>query len=296
MGITVIPSYRVVTTFARQARKLPAEEALSSLEDKLREYVRNQFSMLHQSIMDLGERSVITQLGDPDLDRLIEALGEIEKGQPKSVVERALAACSERLPRPDLNARVLLLPGDGESGALVRQMKGVLGFSLGARTMVVFLWPVDGWEQWLAYTVTHEYVHLVRNLLFPRAPAAGKLVYLKTQEPETLLDAMVVEGTADAFATLQYPDMHPPWTDALPPPEERRLWPRVRRRFHVSDPAEIRRVLFGDNDRVPLWTGYTFGYRIVKRYLDDNPGTHPAKLVGLRAGSIYEATGYQPAP
>ena len=119
---------------------------------------------------------------------------------------------------------------------LVRQMNGVLGFSLGAQAMMVFLWPVRGWQRWLAYTVTHEYVHLVRNLLFPRVLAGGRFLYMKTQEPETLLDAMVTEGVADRFARQIHKDMIPPWTDALDPELERRLWPRVHRRFAVSDP------------------------------------------------------------
>lgn len=296
MGITVIPAYRVVTTFAKAASKLPFEEGLGALEVRLREYVRNLFSMLHPSIMDLGERSVITQIGDPNLARLVEALAEIEDGRPKTIVENALERCSRHLARPDLSTRVFLLPGDGESRVLVRQMNGVLAFSLGAQAMVVFLWPVDGWERWLTYTVTHEYIHLVRNLLFPRAPSGGKLVYVKSREAETLLDAMVAEGMADAFARDLCPETRPPWTDALSPEQERRLWPRVHRRFGVSDTTEIRRVLFGDNDRVAPWTGYTLGYKIVRRYIDANEGVRPASLVGLGARAIYDGGGYAPDP
>ena len=320
MGITVIPAYRVVMKFARQATQLPREEGIDLLEHNLREYVRNLLSMLNPSFMELGERSTVTQLGDPDPGDLVNALDELEAASPKKLVEEALEECYRVLPRPDLNTRVFLFPGDGESRVLVRQMKGVLGFSLGAQAMMVFLWPAEGWQRWLAYTVTHEYVHLVRNLLFPRALTGGKLVYTRSKEPETLLDAMVVEGLADAFATHVYPDMRPPWTEALDPEVqgqsacragdpsgqgkdpsseglgghdlEQRLWPRVHRRFKVSDPTEIRRILFGDNDRIPVWTGYTVGFRIVQRYLEANPTAQPAGLLGLSAAAIFEASGY----
>jgi uncharacterized protein YjaZ len=279
---------------AKQARGLPFEEAASSLEGKLREYVRNILSMLHPSIMELGERSAATQLGDPDPDALIAALSALEAGSPKAIVERTLSDCTEHLPRPDLSSRVFLFPGDGESRVMVRQMNGVVGFSLGSQAMMLFLWPVDGWQRWLAYTVSHEYMHLVRNLLFPRGLAGGKLVYMKTQEPETLLDAMVAEGLADLFAMSINQDVRPPWTNALTPEQERRLWPRVHRRFGASDPTEIRRVLFGDGDRMPLWTGYTFGHRIVSCYLMSHPGAHPASLVGMPASAIFEGSGYEP--
>ena len=175
---------------------------------------------------------------------------------------------------------------------LVGQMNGVLGFSLGAQAMMVFLWPVDGWRDWLTYTVVHEYAHLVRNLLFPRGVSGGKLVYMKSQQPETLLDAMMAEGVADAFAMSICPDMRPRWTRALDDDQQRRMWPRVRRRLGVGDITEIRRMLFGDNDRVPPWTGYTFGYRIVASYLESNPDTHPAQLVSLPGSAIIAQTCY----
>lgn len=295
LSLTVIPAYRVVSNFARQASGLPFEDAVDRMEGNVRPYVRNLLSMLHPSISDLGERSAITQLGDPDPDELITALDELEAGGPKEVVERALAECSGRLPRPDLNSRVLLLPGDGHSRVLARQMNGVLGFSLGAQAMMVFLWPVTGWQKWLAYTVSHEYVHLVRNLLFPRGPAGGKLIYVKTQEPETLLDALITEGIADVFATEAHGDVSPPWIDALKPGANDGLWARVHRRLSVSDPTEIRRILFGDNDRVPVWTGYTVGYQVVKGYLQCNPGVQSSSLVSLPASTIFKESGYQPA-
>ena len=119
---------------------------------------------------------------------------------------------------------------------------------------------------------------------------------MKTQEPETLLDAMVTEGLADRFASGLNPDVSPSWANALTPELEGRLWPRVRRRLPLSDTTEIRRVLFGDNDRIPVWTGYTFGHRIVASYLKANQDVRPASLVGLPASAIYEASGYRPAP
>ncbi len=297
MSLRVIPAYRVVTKFAKEASGLPFEEAVDAIEGRLREYVRSLLSMVHPSIVDLGERSAVTQLGDPEPEVLVRALRELDAGGPKEVAERALALCAERLPRPDLDARVFLLPGDGQSRVLVRQMNGVLGFSLGHQAMAVFLWPVKDWSKWLEYTVIHEYVHLVRNMLFPRGLSGGRLVYMKTQEPETLLDAMVAEGIADSFAIETLPGQEPAWMLARgnnPPPQdnEAAIWARVHRRLGVSDPTEVRRMLFGDNDRIPPWTGYLFGYRIVQSYLKAHPGAKPAGLIGLTGRTLLDESGF----
>ncbi|MDA0769206.1 MAG: DUF2268 domain-containing putative Zn-dependent protease [Chloroflexi bacterium] len=294
MGISVVPAHRVVAKFARQAMHLSPSEAGDAIEQELRPYVRNLLSNLHPSFAELGERSAITHLGDPDPGKLVQALSEMEAGRAKEIAEEALRIAATHLPRPDINARVVILPGDSESTVLVQQMKGVLGFSLGAQVVLTFVWPTENWQRWLGYTMTHEYAHLVRNHLFPRGLAGGRLVYMRTQEPETLLDAMIVEGLADTFALGIVEHADPPWTEALSPDVERRIWPKVLRRLSVSDPSEIRRMLFGDNDRIPTWTGYTIGHHIVRRYMEVNGDASVAGMIGIPASTIFEASGYDP--
>ena len=291
-GLTVVPAYRVVAHFVKQVRKVPEAGSLDSLERKVRQYVRNSLSPLHGSYAEIGERWAVTQLGDPDLETLAQALQRADKAAPRKTVEEALRESVRLLPRPDLTARFLLFPGDGESKLLTQVMHGVMGVSLGSQATLLFFWPSEGWLSWLGYTAVHEYTHLVRNHLFPRGLAGGKPVYLKTQEPETLLDAMVSEGISDVFAQQIYPDMNPLWLRALDLREESRVWPRVSRRLEVSDPNEVRRFISGDGDRVPQWTGYSIGYRIVRSYLERNNTVRPATLVGMQASAIFNDSGY----
>lgn len=294
MGLTVVPAYRVVRHFVREVRGLPWEEALAALERRLWRYLVTLLSGVPGPMAETGVRTALVQLGDPDLDALDSALQALDRPSAKGVAEEALRRCAQALPRPDLNARILLLPGDGESRTLTQAMRGVLAMTLGSAATLAFLWPVPGWEGWLAYALAHEYAHLVRNHLHPRALVGGRFLFAKTNEPETLLDALVAEGVADTFALALYPDRNPPWTHALSPQEEARLWPRIRRRLQTSDPSEIRRFIYGDGDRVPLWTGYTVGYRMVQAYRARHPAVGPADLVAISARTLYEASGYAP--
>ncbi len=109
----MVPAYRVVAHFVKQARKLPEDEGLHSLETQLRRYVRSSLSPLYGSYAEIGERWAVTQLGDPNLDSLATALKAAELSSPRGVVEEALRRSTGLLPRPDLSARFLLLPGDG---------------------------------------------------------------------------------------------------------------------------------------------------------------------------------------
>ncbi len=292
MSVTVVPAYRVIKRFVKDVASAAPDAALDALESKVKTYLQHSLAGTSAPLPEIGQRMALTQLGDPHLPDLTRALEEIDAGDPKGEAERALQRCAQALLRPDLTARVLLLPGDGQSRVLTTQMNGVVGLSLGAQVTLLFIWPTGDWQGWLTYTVTHEYAHLVRNLFFPRAFVGNTLVYQKTQEAETLLDAMVAEGIADAFAKDLHPDVNPPWTDALSPEAEALVWPKVRRRLAVSDTSEIRRLLFGDNDRIPLWSGYTLGHKLVRGYLDRHP-VKPSNLVSMTAGAIYEGSGYQ---
>ena len=291
-GLTVVPAYRVVAHFVKQVRKLPADQSLDSLEHQVRQYVRNSLSGLQGSYAEIGERWAVTQLGDPDLGILAEGLRAADRAAPRQAVEEALLRATQILPRPDLSTRFLLLPGDGESRLLTQVMQGVMGLSLGSQVTLLFFWPSGEWLSWLAYTAVHEYAHIVRNHLFPRGLAGGRLVYLKTQEPETLLDAMEAEGIADVLAQQVYPLLEPWWVKALDEAQEARIWPRVRRRVRISDPNEIRRFISGDGDRIPQWTGYRLGYRIVRSYLKRHDAVRPASLVGMQASIIFEGSQY----
>ncbi|MXY22500.1 MAG: hypothetical protein F4Y49_14345 [Dehalococcoidia bacterium] len=293
MHISVIPSYRVMLHLARRASGLDYAEALDSMENGMRDYVRSQLAQMHSSLVELGVRSVIGQLGDPEPEQLMKALIELDDSKPQEVTRQALEVASRSLPRPDLSARMFIFPGDGESAVLVNQLGGVLAFSLGASATLLFVWPRGDWESNLRYNVVHEYAHLVRNLLFPRGIAGGRLVYMKTQQPETLLDAMVAEGISDCFAQECLNGARPRWMDTQDEVEPRRMWPRLQRRFGISDPTEIRRFLFGDGDRVPAWTGYTLGYMIVRRFLDNNPGTTMMRLVSMPASDVYDGSGIE---
>ena len=293
MHISVIPSYRVMLHLARRASGLDYAEALDSMENGMRDYVRSQLAQMHSSLVELGVRSVIGQLGDPEPEQLMKALIELDDSKPQEVTRQALEVASRSLPRPDLSARMFIFPGDGESAVLVNQLGGVLAFSLGASATLLFVWPRGDWESNLRYNVVHEYAHLVRNLLFPRGIAGGRLVYMKTQQPETLLDAMVAEGISDCFAQECLNGARPRWMDTQDEVEPRRMWPRLQRRFGISDPTEIRRFLFGDGDRVPACTGYTLGYMIVRRFLDNNPGTTMMRLVSMPASDVYDGSGIE---
>jgi len=289
MSVTVVPAYRVVRKFVKELDGLPTDSALESLWHQLKSYINHLLNGAGVVFADLGQRLTISQIGDPDLGKLSLALAGLEEGNPKVLAEETLRRCTELLPQPELAAQLVILPGDEQSNVLNLQMNGVMGVTLGTHSTLVFIWPSGNWQNSLAYTIAHEYVHLVRNCVFPKTASGGKIIFEQTGEAETLLDAMVTEGIADAFALQLYPSAQALSQLAVSTGDKLSTWPKIRRRLHNSDMVDIRRFLVGDNDRIPLWIGYAIGYSIVREYMDHHPTTYPNELVRMSASTIFES-------
>ncbi len=292
--MTVVPAYRLEGHFAEQALNQVEQLPVESFQQRLRLYVRRLLAGEQPAFIDIGERWAMTQTGEPDLNAFIRAVNATDALSPRSIVEDTLVKCSYALPRPDLSARVVILMGDGENRGLTQAMQYATGVSLGSGVTLLFIWPVHNWAETLAYITAHEYVHLVRNRLFPRGLIDGRMIYVKNDQPDTLLDAMVTEGIADIFAGGIVPDHRPHWMGALPADVERDIWPQVESRLSITDPLEIRQYLFGDGDQVPVWTGHTIGHRIVQSYMRVHPEGRVASIIGLPVRTLFEESGFQP--
>jgi uncharacterized protein YjaZ len=98
----------------------------------------------------------------------------------------------------------------------------------------------------------------------------------------TLLEAMVTEGLADHFAIELMGSPLPPWCTALPESEIEAYLDLAR--AELDDPGfDYDAWFFGTGSRLPRWTGYTLGYRLVADYLGRHPGASAASLVGVPA-------------
>jgi hypothetical protein len=135
---------------------------------------------------------------------------------------------------------------------------------------------------WLPLTLAHELDHAQRVL---DGPGYGR----------TLLQAMVSEGLADAFAGQVFPaGPSMPWDHALSPATERVVWAFARPRLgHLQNSGRHAEWFYGTGP-VPRWAGYTIGYDIVESYLRSHPGTTPASITDLPARRILRESTFRP--
>ncbi len=110
----------------------------------------------------------------------------------------------------------------------------------------------------------------------------------------TGLSTMLLEGRADAFARLLYPDMHAPWTLALSPEEEAAFWKHVQPYLHrqYTDMTFYMDFMFGLKEGLPGWAGYKVGFQIVQAYLRRHPGSPVTEWTALNPAHILAESGY----
>lgn len=134
--------------------------------------------------------------------------------------------------------------------------------------------------------LVHEFLHVSRL----RMP----------QWQLTLLECMITEGLADHFMIEVLNCEQPAWSRALTEKEIQQYMVKVKPILfmrHESWTKEFNEKYFvpwffgrtGD-DRIPGWTGYTLGWRIVENYLKAHPEARASSLVFTSTDVIVSST------
>ena len=133
---------------------------------------------------------------------------------------------------------------------------------------------------WLPVTLAYELDHVAR---VDRGPGYGS----------TLLEVMVTEGMADAFATQAFPDAPShPWAQALSPRQMRNLWARAQPSLDELIDNRGYGEWFSGRGRLPPWTGFSIGSGIVSSYLARHPEARASDLVTVPAQEVLRGSGW----
>jgi uncharacterized protein YjaZ len=115
--------------------------------------------------------------------------------------------------------------------------------------------------------LVHEFHHCLRW----RGPGYGR----------TLFEAIISEGLADHFAQELLGITHP-WSQAFPEDETAKYLTLAQAEFD-STTYDFPRWFFGRGYILPVWTGYTLGFRLVEAYKKQHPGETSVTLVHMPA-------------
>lgn len=213
-----------------------------------------------------------------NVDALAEELAALRRAHLFRTIESALRKSAKLLAGP--NTTVCVLAADPDTAYIRTDLHGVAGYTFGTGKILLQVAPVADWEQWLPYTVAHEYHH-----------SAWIWRHYAQQPAWTLLHSVIFEGKADAFAHSVFPRQTAPWVSTLTPDQEAGIWPKMKPELASTDYRVNAKFLFG-RDGVPKLAGYTIGFHIVEDYLKAHPRATIAEWAALPDAQLLDESGY----
>lgn len=209
------------------------------------------------------------------LEKSIDALVDKQERINELIVE-ALKEAAEQLPGGDKS--VYIMPAIPEAKAHLKVMSYVSGEVWNKNTIIMLIDP-DFLEENLQYTVAHEYHHAVA------LEHAG--VY-------TVLERSVLEGKADAFGKIIYPNVEIPWIEPLTGSAKEQAWKLFMENRDSTDIELWVEFFQGNPDKdLPEWSNYKIGYQIMESFLKENPDVSLEEWTLLPAEEILLKSEYK---
>ena len=135
------------------------------------------------------------------------------------------------------------------------------------------------WKNMLPRIVAHEYHHSVwisRNF---------KTIHF------SLLDCLILEGRAEGFAQLIYPNIEAPWPFFLSGIKEHMVWEKIKQNLHSKDEQLIMKMIIGDSD-IPFLSLYSMGYCIMQEFLKNNSDVSILEWTDMKPEDIMSRSKY----
>lgn len=213
-----------------------------------------------------------------DIEKLKKQLEILQEIDFEKLEEEFIKISNALVKKDDDPMVIAFYPLDDMNLIAKERQNGVLGTGIFGNIIVSINPLANDYEKWIPYVIAHEYHHSVwgHNWFVLRGSATG-----------SLLESLISEGQADAFAKSLYGQLEPRWLNAITEEQEKSYWSKYLEVLDSTDRSVHNRYLFGDSSiGLPWCIGYYFGYEIVKSYLTNNPEVTYSQLVDTEPYTI----------
>lgn len=257
----------VNTLFDNYAKKVKESSSQSNLELYKEEVIQPVYSDCFEN----GE--------------FIHMVDSILNNAPASLTELKIVSELIKTKKEDINAliqeavlqSVKLLPSESDISVCVfpSTNSNVVMYAVGAGKILI---PYNEYfeDDFLKAAVAHEYHH---------STWAEK--YLSTHSG-TVLDNLIFEGKAVMFEKTVYPTIENTPIDFT---YNNEFWSKIEPDLNSKDLNRSLEILYGGKG-LPLFYGYSEGYKMIKSYLDLHPNMTPEEWTALSTDEIIEKGEY----
>lgn len=206
-------------------------------------------------------------VGPTHLAEIQHLIDQIDREKTDELIKESLIKSSDLLPS-DIETTVCVLPSKNKQTDMI---------TAGAGKINVLYNPLYT-EDTLRAGVAHEYHHSF---------SAEKHVSLGANP--TVLDNIIFEGKAVMFEKTVYPNIEFTRVDQS---FNKDNWEKIEPDLSKVDYNRSMEILMGGKN-LPWIYGYSEGYKMVRAYVEANPGASPAEWTGVSAQEIFEEGHYR---
>ncbi|WP_214850219.1 DUF2268 domain-containing putative Zn-dependent protease [Exiguobacterium sp. s193] len=168
----------------------------------------------------------------------------------KDIIIKNYTAANKVLPKK--KSTIFIAPANSEYFSMSESMKGVFGAAY-KDTFILYL-DTNFDKNTLAYSIAHEYHHLI-------------LHDTPEYKMNAILDSIITEGKADAFADRVVKDVSTPWNVPMDDKTKKHVASLIE-----SGEATYEEVVGGNHQKdIPQWSNYILGRDVMDHYFKTNP-------------------------
>lgn len=213
-----------------------------------------------------------------NIDKLKESIQMLDSKYEDLVglIEESLEKSVDLL-EVDSSTKVYLFPFNPDQLSLIKDMNGVTGSAI-KELIVLEIAPEQYTHEALTYTMAHEYHHV-------------GYFHLNKDEQKDLINEALIEGKADSFASMIYPDYENPWTGEISENEEKNIMKWINEKRYTYEREDVLQFSSG-NDVIPRWSDYKIGFVIMQEFIQKHPVVSVEEWTKMAPDEILERSGY----
>ncbi len=272
----IIPLYEEVLEYANQVIENPSIDRKEVYTEKV---IKAFQDIAEEHEVNIGTSYFNFFSPNTTIERLKENSMYLLENQDETnnLIKEGLIASAGELPGVD--KAIFVMPLNPDDYFTIQKMDGIGGVAF---TEEVFLLTLDSTykKEMLPYTVAHEYHHTV---VFEKGPGVK----------DTVLDAIVIEGKADAFAEIIYPEVNTAWTEPMSEDSEKLVLDILKQNIDSRNISLYYELFNGNQDKgIPLWANYKIGLKFTQSYIKNNPEVPMKEWTNHSGKQIVEGSHY----
>ncbi len=156
---------------------------------------------------------------------------------------------------------------------VIDKMGGLTGFCPWKNVLMIFLHPTINWEIALKETIAHEFAHATSPFY-----NGGDI---------TIGQGIIFEGLAEHFREFVFGGKTAPYSKAINKNGIKMFFNELKYKLNLKSDSFYSEVFFGTG-KYPMWTGYSIGYYLAGKYLENKKNVDWNELLRKDPNEIFD--------